>query len=125
MRVGRFRVELAVVLALLLVGCKKDDKKGGSTKEPEPAGEKGATATTPEGQGGTEAQTGTQPAAGGEVLIWADDKRAAVLSKFATDFASTGGFNLKVQAISKDLQTNFVTASQAGKGPDIVVGAHD
>jgi arabinogalactan oligomer/maltooligosaccharide transport system substrate-binding protein len=30
-----------------------------------------------------------------------------------------------VQAVSKDLQTNFVTASQSGKAPDIVVGAHD
>jgi arabinogalactan oligomer/maltooligosaccharide transport system substrate-binding protein len=30
-----------------------------------------------------------------------------------------------VQAVSKDLQTTFVTASQSGKGPDIVVGAHD
>ena len=27
--------------------------------------------------------------------------------------------------ISKDLQTNFVTASQQGSGPDVVVGAHD
>ena len=32
---------------------------------------------------------------------------------------------VEVQAVSKDLQTNFVTASQQGSGPDVVVGAHD
>ena len=30
-----------------------------------------------------------------------------------------------MQAVATDLQTNFVTASQAGQGPDIVLGAHD
>jgi arabinogalactan oligomer / maltooligosaccharide transport system substrate-binding protein len=30
-----------------------------------------------------------------------------------------------VQTVSKDLQTVFVTAAQAGKGPDLVMGAHD
>jgi ABC-type sugar transport system ATPase subunit len=32
---------------------------------------------------------------------------------------------VNVQAISKDLQTVFVTAAQAGKGADLVMGAHD
>jgi arabinogalactan oligomer/maltooligosaccharide transport system substrate-binding protein len=106
---------------LLLVACGKEGGKSEKTDEPTPQG--GAAGT--EGAGG-EAKGGTEPAtSGGEVVIWADDKRAAVLSEFATKFAATGGFSLKVQAVSKDLQTNFVTASQAGKGPDIVVGAHD
>ncbi len=122
MRVGRPRVELVAGLALLLMACGKEGSKSEKKDEPTP---QGGTAGT-EG-GGTEAKGGTEQggAAGGEVIIWADDKRAAVLSEFATKFASTGGFALKVQAVSKDLQTNFVTASQAGKGPDIVVGAHD
>jgi arabinogalactan oligomer/maltooligosaccharide transport system substrate-binding protein len=114
-------VELIAVLALLLVACGKEGGKSDKKDEPTP---QGGTAGT-EGAGG-EAMGGTEPAAsGGEVVIWADDKRAAVLSEFATKFAAAGGFSLKVQAVSKDLQTNFVTASQAGKGPDIVVGAHD
>ena len=29
------------------------------------------------------------------------------------------------RTIAKDLQTQFVTASQAGTGPDLVMGAHD
>jgi arabinogalactan oligomer/maltooligosaccharide transport system substrate-binding protein len=32
---------------------------------------------------------------------------------------------VEVQAISKDQQTTFVTASQQGSGPDVMVGAHD
>ncbi|HTE49742.1 MAG TPA: maltose ABC transporter substrate-binding protein [Kofleriaceae bacterium] len=124
MRVGRTGIELMAGLAMLAIACSKGGKEP-KKDEPKPAGETGGTATpTPEGQAGT-AATGEAPAAGGEVLIWADDKRAAVLQKFAADFGKSAGFNLKVQAVSKDLQTNFVTASQAGKGPDIVVGAHD
>jgi len=30
-----------------------------------------------------------------------------------------------VETVSKDLQAQFVTASQAGTGPDLVIGAHD
>ncbi len=124
MRVARSRVELLAGLAIVAIACGKGDKKGGGTSESEPSGQAaGGAAKAPEGQAGG-AQPEAKPA-GGEVVIWADDKRAAVLSKFATDFAASSGFNLKVQAVSKDLQTNFVTASQADKGPDIVVGAHD
>ncbi|HWM84188.1 MAG TPA: maltose ABC transporter substrate-binding protein [Kofleriaceae bacterium] len=124
MRVGRPRVELIAGLAMLAIACGKGDNKGGDKGAGEPTPQGGTAGTPdPEGKAGTEA--GGAAPAGGEVVIWADDKRAAVLSEFATKFASTGGFNLKVQAVSKDLQTNFVTASQAGKGPDIVVGAHD
>ncbi len=32
---------------------------------------------------------------------------------------------MEVQAVSTDLQTNFVTANEADNGPDVVVGAHD
>lgn len=68
----------------------------------------------------------TSPTSGGGTLvIWADDQRAAALKPFADKFGKDNGVTVQVQAISKDLQTNFVTASQAGKGPDIVVGAHD
>ncbi len=69
--------------------------------------------------------SGTAKAAGGTLVIWADDQRAAALKPFADKFGKENGVTVQVQAISKDLQTNFVTASQSGKGPDIVVGAHD
>ncbi|MER7279346.1 maltose ABC transporter substrate-binding protein [Dactylosporangium sp. NPDC000244] len=59
------------------------------------------------------------------LTIWADDQRAAALKPFAEQFGQANHVDVQVQAVSKDLQTNFVTAAQSGKGPDIVVGAHD
>ncbi|SBT54481.1 sugar ABC transporter substrate-binding protein [Micromonospora narathiwatensis] len=64
-------------------------------------------------------------ATGGKLVIWADDKRTAALKPFAEAFGKENGVTVEVQAVSKDLQTNFVTASQQGSGPDVVVGAHD
>jgi arabinogalactan oligomer/maltooligosaccharide transport system substrate-binding protein len=62
---------------------------------------------------------------GGSLVIWADDKRAAALKPFADRFGAENGVKVQVQAVSKELQTNFVTASQSGNAPDVVVGAHD
>ncbi|WIM94633.1 maltose ABC transporter substrate-binding protein [Actinoplanes oblitus] len=64
-------------------------------------------------------------AATGELVIWADDKRSAALKPFAEKFGKENGVTVKVQAISKDQQTTFLTASQQGSGPDVMVGAHD
>ncbi|MGC9667991.1 sugar ABC transporter substrate-binding protein [Planosporangium sp. 12N6] len=76
---------------------------------------------------GSKKSGGDKPAAktGGTLVIWADDKRAAALTPFADRFGAENGLTVKVQAVSKELQTNFLTASQSGKAPDIVVGAHD
>jgi arabinogalactan oligomer/maltooligosaccharide transport system substrate-binding protein len=60
-----------------------------------------------------------------QLVIWADDQRAAVLKPFAAKFGAANGVTVKVQAISKDQETAFVTASQQGSGPDVMVGAHD
>jgi arabinogalactan oligomer/maltooligosaccharide transport system substrate-binding protein len=65
------------------------------------------------------------PAGAGRLVIWADDKRAAALKPFADKFGQENGVAVTVQAISKDQQTAFVTASQQGSGPDVMVGAHD
>ena len=45
--------------------------------------------------------------------------------KLAKAFGEENGVNVTVQVVPKDLQTQFVTASQAGKAPDVVFGAHD
>ncbi|MEV4348666.1 maltose ABC transporter substrate-binding protein [Actinoplanes sp. NPDC049596] len=66
-----------------------------------------------------------EPAAASELVIWADDKRSDALKPFADKFGAENGVTVKVQAISKDQQTTFVTASQQGSGPDVMVGAHD
>ncbi|MEV6925085.1 maltose ABC transporter substrate-binding protein [Dactylosporangium sp. NPDC051485] len=71
----------------------------------------------------TPASSSTQPAA--TLTIWADDQRSAALKPFAEAFGKANHVDVQVQAVSKDLQTVYVTAAQSGKGPDIVVGAHD
>ncbi|MGW0431560.1 sugar ABC transporter substrate-binding protein [Micromonospora sp. NPDC003197] len=77
------------------------------------------------GGGDEPADEKTTKADGGKLVIWADDKRTAALKPFADKFGQANGVTVEVQAVSKDLQTNFVTASQQGGGPDVVVGAHD
>jgi len=73
----------------------------------------------------TPAASQSPKAAGGKLVIWADDKRTAALKPFAEKFGQENGVTVEVQAISKDQQTTFVTASQQGSGPDVTVGAHD
>jgi arabinogalactan oligomer/maltooligosaccharide transport system substrate-binding protein len=99
MRIRTAGVVAAFVLALAASGCGGGD---------EPSG----TSTTP-------------AKATGKLVIWADDKRTAVLKPFAEKFGQANGVAVEVQAISKDQQTAFVTASQQGSGPDVMVGAHD
>ncbi|CAM5240721.1 sugar ABC transporter substrate-binding protein [Streptomyces spiroverticillatus] len=74
---------------------------------------------------GGDAGSGGSASARPVVTVWADDQRAAALKDFARTFGEKYGARVSVQAVSKDLQTNFVTASQAGEGPDVVVGAND
>ncbi|SCL18540.1 sugar ABC transporter substrate-binding protein [Micromonospora inyonensis] len=101
MRIRTAGVVAAVALALAASGC------GGSDNNDEPAAKESAKAS------------------GGKLVIWADDKRAAALKPYAEKFGTENGVTVEVQAVSKDLQINFVTASQQGSGPDVVVGAHD
>ncbi|WP_405427419.1 extracellular solute-binding protein [Micromonospora sp. NBC_00617] len=65
-------------------------------------------------------------AAGGKLVIWADDKRTEALKPFAEKFGQENGVTVEVQAVpNEDLQNNFVTVSSQGGGPDVVIGAHD
>ncbi|RZU48318.1 arabinogalactan oligomer/maltooligosaccharide transport system substrate-binding protein [Krasilnikovia cinnamomea] len=102
MRIRTAGVVATLTLALAAAGC----GTGGSDKP------------------GT-SQSAGPAAAGGKLVIWADDKRAAALKPFANKFGQENGVTVQVQAISKDQQTAFVTASQQGSGPDVTVGAHD
>jgi arabinogalactan oligomer/maltooligosaccharide transport system substrate-binding protein len=99
MRIRTAGVAVTFALALAASGCGGDGEPGGSSSAP--------------------------AAATGKLVIWADDKRAAALKPFADRFGQENGVTVQVQAISKDQQTTFVTASQQGSGPDVMVGAHD
>jgi arabinogalactan oligomer/maltooligosaccharide transport system substrate-binding protein len=62
---------------------------------------------------------------GVSLTIWADGKYSRAIKDSAARWGQENDVQVNVQAVSKDLQTVFVTASQAGKGPDLVMGAHD
>ncbi|GIG63942.1 sugar ABC transporter substrate-binding protein [Phytomonospora endophytica] len=97
MRVKIAGVAVAAALALAVSGCgSSDDKADDGAKGSEPG-----------------------------LVIWADDKRAPVLESFRSQFESELGVTIKIEAVSKDLQANFVTASQGDNAPDVVIGAHD
>lgn len=69
--------------------------------------------------------TTTPVRASADLVIWADAQRAQVLQPFAKAFGKQYGITVAVTADSGNLEGDFITATEAGKGPDIVVAAHD
>ncbi|BEP13021.1 extracellular solute-binding protein [Acidothermaceae bacterium B102] len=59
------------------------------------------------------------------LTIWTDALKAPVIQKFATEFGAANGIKVAVQSVATNLQTAYVTATNAGKGPDVVAGAND
>ncbi|MGM7671455.1 sugar ABC transporter substrate-binding protein [Microbacterium sp. A93] len=62
----------------------------------------------------------------GEITVWADTNRAAVLEDAAKKFTADTG--VKVTIVEKqmdEVRTQFVQQVPTGKGPDVAVGAHD
>ena len=98
----RLRVAaIGAALALLVAGCGAD-ANGAATK-------------------GTAAE-----ASGTDLLIWTGGGPGGEATKtLAAAFGKANGVNVTVQTVPKDLQTQFVTAAQAGNSPDVVMGAHD
>ena len=60
-----------------------------------------------------------------DLVIWADQKKADSLKEIAKSWGQEQGITVAVQIVANDLQAAFITANQAGNGPDIVMGAHD
>lgn len=103
--------------ALALAAC------GSSTPTP--------GATTPTGSTTTSAAPApaeTTPApvrdASVDLVIWTDNDRAPAIKKYADQFGAEQGIKVAVQ-VAPDVRANFKDATNAGKGPDIIVGAHD
>ncbi|MGL3151677.1 sugar ABC transporter substrate-binding protein [Microbacterium sp. A82] len=62
----------------------------------------------------------------GQITVWADTNRAAVLEDAAKKFTADTG--VKVTIVEKqmdEVRTQFVQQVPTGKGPDVAVGAHD
>ncbi len=63
--------------------------------------------------------------ANADLVIWADEKKSDSLKDAAQKWGDSQGITVAVQTVANELQSTFVTANQAGNGPDVVVGAHD
>ena len=59
-----------------------------------------------------------------DLVIWTDNDRAAAIKKYADQFGAEQGIKVAVQ-VAPDVRANFKDATNAGKGPDVIVGAHD
>lgn len=59
-----------------------------------------------------------------DLVIWTDNDRAPAVTKYAEQFGQEQGIKVQVQ-VAPDVRANFKDATNAGKGPDVIVGAHD
>lgn len=60
-----------------------------------------------------------------DLVVWADAKKAAAVAPVAAEFGTRWGIKVAVQTVGTNLQPNFITANQAGKGPDVLLAAND
>jgi maltose/maltodextrin transport system substrate-binding protein len=60
----------------------------------------------------------------GQLLIWMDADRASAMQMVANKFEQDYGIPVRIETPEK-ITDNFPLAAQAGKGPDIVIWAHD
>ena len=93
----------ATAVALLAAACGSSNNGGGST----------STATAEVTSRGSQ-----------DLIIWTDEVRRPAIQAVADEFGKENGISVGVQSLT-DVRANFITANQAGNGPDIVVGAHD
>lgn len=105
------------IAAMVLAACGGSSTGSGTT----------TSAAGGDGSAATGATTGGGAAGGsaGTLTIWADDLYGPAMKEIGATFGEENGVTVNVETISKDLQAQFVTASQAGTGPDLVMGAHD
>lgn len=62
----------------------------------------------------------------GKLLIWADETRATIVREIGSKFTAKYKIPVEVQELGfGDIRDQLGVAGPAGKGPDIIVGAHD
>src|SRR6478609_7400787 len=117
---------LAGIAALALAACGGSSTT--STSSTAAAGSSAvgsAAATSAAASGGGSAA----PAASteGALTIWSSAQYAPILTEVSKQFTADNGIPVNVQTIAgaQSVQSQFITASQAGTGPDLVIEAHD
>ena len=107
------------VAALLLSACGGGDSGASSSSS------SSTTSAATETPAATPTTTGPPVRdANVDLVIWADADRTPILQKYAEEFGQENGIKVAVQ-VSTDTRTQFKDATKVGKGPDVIVGAHD
>ncbi len=113
-------VALAGVSALALSAC------GGGSATPTATTTAGGTSAAPTTTAAAAPTTTAAPVrdAAVDLVIWCDQDRKPIIDKYAVQFGQEQGIKVAVQ-VSTDVRKDFKDATNAGKGPDVIVGAHD
>lgn len=106
----------AATATALLAAC-----GGGSSDDAGTAG----GASDAGGASGASDTGGAVTRADADLVIWTDEEKAVSLEEPAKAWGEANGLTVAVQTVAEDLQPNFITANQAGNGPDMIVAAHD
>jgi arabinogalactan oligomer/maltooligosaccharide transport system substrate-binding protein len=108
-------VALVGVSALALAACGSGSTSGAATSAATSAKTSAAAPTT----------TGAPVRdAAVDLVIWCDQDRKPIIDKYAKAFGEAQNIKVAVQ-VSTDVRKDFKDATNAGKGPDVIVGAHD
>lgn len=114
-------VALSGVAALTLAACGGGSSSSSSTPA---ASGGGSSDSKPAGSAPTTLSTKDPKRAKADLVIWSDADRAPIIQKYGDQFGKENGISVAVQ-IAPDTRQQFKDATKVGKGPDIVVGAHD
>jgi arabinogalactan oligomer/maltooligosaccharide transport system substrate-binding protein len=104
----------ATVLALSLISA----CGGGSGSTPS------ASKATDKSKAPATSASGAPARAAADLVIWCDADRAKFLKKYADQFGKENGIKVAIQVVT-DVRQQFKDATNVGKGPDVIVGAHD
>lgn len=99
---------LLAVVGMVAAGCGSSSDDSAAAKKPTPSEQTSAAA------------------ASGTLTVWADDTRTPIVDEIGKSFTAEKG--VKVKVVQKDfgtLRDEFTTQAASGKGPDIIIGAHD
>jgi arabinogalactan oligomer/maltooligosaccharide transport system substrate-binding protein len=95
-----------------------------TTTNPAPAGSETTTTSEAAAPSGEETTAAPVRDASVDLVIWTDNDRVDAVKKYADLFGEDQGIKVQVQ-VAPDVRANFKDATNAGKGPDVIVGAHD
>ena len=102
-------------LALIVAAC---GEAAETTTTPVPPADTTTTAPEPEPE--------PEPEPVGELLVWADERRAPVVEAVAPTFTEATGVTVSVEIVDfGDIKDQVALAGPAGEGPDLFIGAHD